>query len=120
MKTEKKRFVHYDPDTGHIQGFYVEGRSEIPEPSLEIDLDFISRVNDEQLFYLDPDTMELFNIPPTYQEELDKALAVRKRRYTVETDPLFMEWQFDQTPESELAWRNAVAVIKEEVPLPQL
>lgn len=44
-----------------------------------------------------------------------KMLAKRKVAYA-ETDKLFMEWQYDQTEESRLAWVNAVAKIKEDYP----
>ena len=39
-------------------------------------------------------------------------LARRKRRYETESDSLYMEWQYDKTPESEQAWRDKVAEIK--------
>lgn len=42
----------------------------------------------------------------------------RKIAYTLESDPLYMEWQYDQTTEKEQAWRNKVAEIKQRYPLP--
>ena len=45
-------------------------------------------------------------------------LARRKRRYQIESDPLYLEWQYDKTPESEQAWRNKVAEIKLRYPVP--
>ena len=45
------------------------------------------------------------------------ALALRRSRYLVESDPLYMEWQYDQTPGSEQSWRDAVAQIKLDIPL---
>lgn len=47
----------------------------------------------------------------------DKILALRKAAYISESDPLFMEWQFDKTPESEQVWRDKVAEIKLRYPL---
>jgi hypothetical protein len=35
-----------------------------------------------------------------------------------EADPLFLEWQYDETPEKEKAWRDKVAEIKALYPLP--
>ncbi|EJG1615110.1 hypothetical protein CFE14_RS15865 [Vibrio parahaemolyticus] len=42
----------------------------------------------------------------------------RKQAYAEESDPLFLEWQYDQTPEKEQAWRDKVAEIKARYPLP--
>ena len=39
-------------------------------------------------------------------------LARRQRAYVAESDPLFLEWQYDKTPESEQVWRDKVAEIK--------
>ena len=41
----------------------------------------------------------------------------RKRRYETESDPLYLEWQYDKTPESEQAWRDKVAEIKAQLPI---
>ena len=45
------------------------------------------------------------------------AIAARKESYAKKSDPLFIEWQYDQTPEAEAAWRNEVAAIKAENPI---
>jgi hypothetical protein len=45
-------------------------------------------------------------------------LRLRKKAYIAESDPLYMEWQYDNTPESEQAWRDKVAEIKARYPLP--
>lgn len=42
----------------------------------------------------------------------------RRVAYVAESDPLYMEWQYDNTPESEQAWRDKVAEIKARYPLP--
>lgn len=44
--------------------------------------------------------------------------AARKQAYIDESDPLFLEWQYDQTPEKEKAWRDKVEEIKSRYPLP--
>jgi len=49
------------------------------------------------------------------QKEL--LLSLRQAAYKAESDPLYMEWQFDQTAESEQAWRDKVAEIKARYPL---
>lgn len=43
--------------------------------------------------------------------------ASRRAAYREESDPLYMSWQYDQTPESEDAWREKVAEIKARFPL---
>lgn len=42
----------------------------------------------------------------------------RKYAYVLESDPLYMEWQYDKTAEKEQAWRDKVAEIKTRYPLP--
>ena len=50
----------------------------------------------------------------------NKLVIYQKRRdaYLLETDPLYMEWQYDQSSEKEQAWRDKVAEIKIRYPLP--
>ncbi|MGL4711604.1 MAG: hypothetical protein ACRCWP_03305 [Shewanella sp.] len=47
----------------------------------------------------------------------DCVIAKRKAAYALESDPLFLEWQYDKTPESEQRWREKVLEIKEKYPL---
>lgn len=44
-------------------------------------------------------------------------VALRKEAYTLESDPIYMEWQYDQDPEVEALWRAKVAEIKARYPL---
>ncbi|NRD72716.1 hypothetical protein HQQ94_05520 [Shewanella sp. VB17] len=49
-----------------------------------------------------------------------KKAAVMNNRltaYKTESDRLYMEWQFDKTPESESRWRQKVIEIKTRYPL---
>ncbi|NMY24784.1 hypothetical protein HBO19_02195 [Pseudomonas sp. WS 5021] len=59
--------------------------------------------------------------------EVDTALQIeqaadlafnRRQAYRVDADPLYMEWQYDQTEAKEKAWRAKVAEIKARYPLP--
>lgn len=50
-------------------------------------------------------------------EEGEGVIAKRKAAYAKESDPLFLEWQYDKTPESEEAWRDKVAEIKLRFPI---
>lgn len=43
--------------------------------------------------------------------------ALRQRAYVAESDPLFLEWQYDKTPEAETRWRDKVAEIKARYPI---
>jgi len=52
------------------------------------------------------------------RQELEDVQALRQTAYRAESDPLFLEWQYDQTPESEQLWRDKVAEIKARYPLP--
>ena len=44
-------------------------------------------------------------------------LARRQRAYGAESDPLFLEWQYDKTPAAEQTWRDKVAEIKLRYPV---
>ncbi|RZQ54923.1 hypothetical protein C1E23_01160 [Pseudoalteromonas phenolica] len=50
--------------------------------------------------------------------ELNTVIEQRKQAYKLEADPLYMTWQFDQTPEAEQAWRTKVEEIKARYPKP--
>lgn len=49
--------------------------------------------------------------------ELSQNIDKRKAAYLEESDQLYMEWQYDLTPESEQAWRDKVAQIKQRYPI---
>lgn len=44
--------------------------------------------------------------------------ALRSSAYSRESDPLYLEWKYDETPEAEQIWRDKVAEIKARYPLP--
>ena len=50
---------------------------------------------------------------------LEEALSNRLTAYKAESDPLFMESQFDSTAESHQKWQDKVAEIKARYPLPK-
>tara|TARA_Y100000588_G_scaffold50775_1_gene47699 strand:- start:202 stop:504 length:303 start_codon:yes stop_codon:yes gene_type:complete len=52
------------------------------------------------------------------KQQLEEVMNKRKAAYRRESDPLFMEWQFDGTPESEALWKRKVEEIKARYPLP--
>ncbi|WP_345873062.1 hypothetical protein [Shewanella algae] len=49
--------------------------------------------------------------------ELSQNHEKRQAAYREESDPLFLEWQYDGTPEAEKIWRDKVAEIKARYPL---
>ena len=51
-------------------------------------------------------------------QQVENALTARRAAYAAESDPLYLEWQYDQTAESEQAWRDKVTEIKARYPLP--
>ncbi|WP_046005611.1 hypothetical protein [Pseudoalteromonas rubra] len=55
----------------------------------------------------------------TFRFEHEEALEYRRLSYLRESDPLYMEWQFDQTEAAKQAWLDKVAEIKARFPLPQ-
>ncbi|MFC6297685.1 hypothetical protein [Pseudomonas spelaei] len=50
--------------------------------------------------------------------KLEGIIAARRTLYVTQADPLFLEWQYDETQEKEKAWRDKVAEIKARYPLP--
>ncbi|KJY85637.1 hypothetical protein CWB89_13980 [Pseudoalteromonas piscicida] len=50
--------------------------------------------------------------------KVEKAIQERMSAYRTESDPLYMEWQYDQTPESKQIWMDKVVEIKARYPLP--
>ncbi|WP_238353623.1 hypothetical protein [Pseudomonas proteolytica] len=58
-------------------------------------------------------------IDTALQAEQAAAVAFNRRlAYRTDSDPLYMEWQYDQTEAKEKAWRAKVAEIKARYPLP--
>jgi hypothetical protein len=55
---------------------------------------------------------------PTFEQRLASTIAQREAAYKTESDPLYMEWQYDGTAEAEQKWRDKVAEIKQRYPLP--
>jgi hypothetical protein len=52
------------------------------------------------------------------QKDFEEAqnLVKRKEAYRIESDPLFMEWQFDQSSEKRQEWLDKVSEIKARYP----
>lgn len=57
------------------------------------------------------------SIRSQYRYDAGQVQELRRAAYFAESDPLYMEWQFDQTPETEQAWRAKVEEIKTRIPL---
>lgn len=53
-----------------------------------------------------------------YKSDLKTVVEQRVQAYKREADPLFIEFQFDQTPEAEQIWRAKVEEIKARFPKP--
>ena len=53
-----------------------------------------------------------------FDDLMSAALANRAAAYKAESDPLYIEWQYDQSEEGEVLWRAKVLEIKERYPLP--
>lgn len=68
----------------------------------------ISEESDENGYF-----MRLWNTVHASDEQIEH---LRKAAYKSESDPLYMEWQYDQTEEKRQAWINSVAEIKARYP----
>lgn len=76
--------------------------------------------NNTSLDYMTGLGMDSVQIESVLQQKefiAQQHIAKRRTAYKSESDPLFMEWQYDQTPESEQAWREKVQEIKARYPL---
>lgn len=51
------------------------------------------------------------------KKQAEEIRDLRKQAYILEADPLYLEWQYDKTPEKEQQWRDRVAEIKVRYPL---
>lgn len=71
----------------------------------------------EYMNNLGMDTEQVNSVLAQCDFELSQNSEKRKAAYRAESDHLYMEWQYDQTPESELAWRAKVQEIKARYPL---
>lgn len=71
-----------------------------------------------------PDELKEIGVPDSViqqavsEQELSSVIDARMLAYKSESDPMFIEWQNDNTPEKEQAWRDKVAEIKARYPLP--
>lgn len=52
------------------------------------------------------------------EQVIDTVRQQRRQAYAAESDRLFLEWQYDQTSETEQIWRDKVAEIKTRYPFP--
>lgn len=59
---------------------------------------------------------QIESVQSQYEFERGQVLCKRQKAYREESDPLYMEWQFDQTEEAEQKWRTKVQEIKNRYP----
>ncbi|HIF9214603.1 TPA: hypothetical protein ACX6QF_000055 [Photobacterium damselae] len=80
--------------------------------------------NEQQYFNITVDDALSFGVPlsvinlAVLIQTNKNVIDTRRKVYGIESDPLFLEWQYDQTSEKEQAWRDKVAEIKTRYPLP--
>lgn len=67
---------------------------------------------------LDGGVWRIRNAQGDLDAEIQRVLDLRSSAYKLESDPLYIEWQFDQTEEGEQLWRDKVLEIKERYPIP--
>lgn len=108
--------MFYSPETGFTE-HAVEGAYEIThERYVELlngqsDGKIISAYADGKPYLKTPD-------PLTAEQQTQIVLARRQAAYRAESDPLYMEWQFDQDENKKEQWRASVEDIKARYPLP--
>ncbi|WP_352284066.1 hypothetical protein [Pseudoalteromonas sp. Q18-MNA-CIBAN-0097] len=77
-----------------------------------------SNTSAEYMQSLGMDQEQIESVLNQQQFELSQNVVRREAAYAKESDPLYMEAQFDGTPESLQKWRDKVAEIKARYPLP--
>lgn len=77
-----------------------------------------SNTSAEYMQNLGMDQEQIDSVLNQQQFELSQNVVRREAAYAKESDPLYMEAQFDGTPESLQKWRDKVAEIKARYPLP--
>ncbi|PKH91381.1 hypothetical protein CXF76_11455 [Pseudoalteromonas sp. 78C3] len=78
-----------------------------------------SNINAEYMKNLGMDQEQIDSVLNLQQFELSQNVVKRQAAYKAESDPLYMEAQFDGTPESLKVWQDKVAEIKARYPLPE-
>lgn len=76
-----------------------------------------SDFTDSYMLNLGMNTEQMESVLSQKTFELSQNVNKRQAAYKAESDPLYMEWQFDQNAESEQAWRDKVTEIKARYPL---
>ena len=69
--------------------------------------------------FIDLEIPESVKATAIQKANFDLVTKKRQAAYKAESDPLYMEAQFDGTPESHQKWQDKVAEIKARYPLPQ-
>ena len=112
------RYVHYDPDTFKVLGFYSSSfPKNIKEPNAVITMENIEQYNANQNTHVKLlngsfDSFHTIEEVLTASEKKEITISKRKQAYREESDPLFLEWQYDGTAEAEQVWRDKVSEIK--------
>ncbi|ALQ08456.1 hypothetical protein D172_010505 [Pseudoalteromonas sp. Bsw20308] len=78
-----------------------------------------SNTNGEYMQNLGMEQEQIDSVLNQQQFELSQNVEKRQAAYKAESDPLFMESQFDSTAESHQKWQDKVAEIKARYPLPE-
>ena len=60
---------------------------------------------------------EIANPPLSEEQQIERNKQLRLMAYKEESDPLFIEWQYDKTDDKELVWRTKVEEIKARFPI---
>lgn len=60
---------------------------------------------------------EIANPPLSEEQQIERNKQLRLMAYKEESDPLFIEWQYDKTEDKELVWRAKVDEIKARFPI---
>ena len=76
-----------------------------------------SDFTNEYMIALGMNTEQMESVLNQKAFKLSQNVVKRQVAYKSESDLLYMEWQFDHTPEAEQTWRNKVAEIKARYPL---
>ncbi|MEG0064751.1 MAG: hypothetical protein RR740_09130 [Pseudomonas sp.] len=112
--------MHYSPSTG---GFYDEPENykNFPSDAVQVTEDKYDEVVRKRapgkVIVPDADGQPTLVDAPAMAPITDEQVAEQRRSaFRMESDPLYMEWQYDLLPESEAKWRAKVLEIKDRFP----
>jgi len=115
------QYMVINPDDDTFVGFFTEKRMDkhgLFGAIIEITPEQFKSINSEQYDRYNIETETFYTMTVELEKRIEEVINIRRSKYTRQSDHLFMEWQYDQSVASEIKWRDKVAEIKRNHPIP--